>query len=128
MKKQRKKNNLKRTPIVMPEYYQLVFIQLHETFSMAIHKRYVLNPSEFRRTLLLNIRCDFIESSEVQQYSMLMKTLDDLECELKRIIESVITMILVGLKKYIALWYLHIQNGFGLPRNLCGPHVINFRE
>lgn len=71
----------------MPEYYQLVFIQLHETFSMAIHKRYVLNPSEFRRTLLLNIRCDFIESSEVQQYSMLMKTLDDLECELKRIIE-----------------------------------------
>ncbi|WP_386082304.1 hypothetical protein ACFIOZ_03415 [Vreelandella sp. F11] len=82
------KASLASDAFILPDYYQLVFSEIHDEHHEAIHQKYVVEPLEVRRSFLLNIRDFFNDQDEDKQYELLMNVLSKLECELKSVIEK----------------------------------------
>ncbi|MGL1959471.1 MAG: hypothetical protein OCD00_19500 [Colwellia sp.] len=86
-RKRRKKKPV-NDAIMIPEYYKIVFAQIHEKYEAEIHQKCVIESEKFRHSISLNVRNIFNVETEDQQHITLMKKLDKLESELKNTIEK----------------------------------------
>ncbi|KHT22269.1 hypothetical protein [Pectobacterium carotovorum] len=98
-KNNRKKNNKKsgNKTIVAPEYYQLVWSEIHDKYEDEIMEAYVAGSKEFLIDILMPVKNEFNTSGNSVKYNILRDTCIKIEAEFKRM-----------LSKHSVFYWLHI--------------------
>lgn len=81
-----KSSNIGRA-IVIPEYYILVWLRLHDKFSDLFHTRYVTDTIAFRRSLVIKFREKIVDLDQDAQHSGLFQLLQQIENEMRIVVE-----------------------------------------
>ncbi|CAH1590498.1 conserved hypothetical protein [Vibrio owensii] len=101
----RKVNKRKKKPAiknqgkikVLPEYYQIVWSEIHDRYHEELKKCAIEFPKEYRNRVLFSIEEQFNVSSLDEKYNILKRTLIEIESELKRVVS-----------KHSVFYWLHV--------------------
>ncbi|QLE91395.1 hypothetical protein [Pseudoalteromonas sp. Scap06] len=83
--------------LALPEYYQLVFSEIHDIYRDEIYQKYVLDSQSFRRDAICKYKYLIIGKDHYQQYEVLQNILCVLEEEMGRVI-----------KRHSVFFWLHL--------------------
>ncbi|MBW3531894.1 hypothetical protein [Shewanella sp. NKUCC06_TVS] len=83
--------------LALPEYYQLVFSEIHDNHRDKIYQKYVLDSQSFRRDAICKSKDLIIGKDHYQQYEVLQNILCELEEEMGRVI-----------KRHSVFFWLHL--------------------
>lgn len=87
-KAQRKKHTKARRIIVLPEYYQSVFREIHKNHENQIYKKYINDSQAFRRNAVCNHSVLTSGADAALKYDSLKSILVVIEEEMKSVIEK----------------------------------------
>lgn len=101
----RKVNKRKKKPAiknqgkikVLPEYYQIVWSEIHDRYHEELKKWAIELPKEYRNRVLFSIEEQFNVSSLDEKYNILKRILIEIESELKRVVS-----------KHSVFYWLHV--------------------
>lgn len=96
-KKSTRKKKSNNKSIVIHEYYQPVWADIHNDFHNEINDEYLVKSKEFRKKILLRIKDEFNKSDNSTQYNLLRDATVEIESEFERV-----------LSKHSIFYWLHI--------------------
>ncbi|CAK6611873.1 TPA: hypothetical protein ACHWKL_001075 [Providencia stuartii] len=99
-KNNRKKNNKKKSSnktMFFPEYYQLVWSEIHDKYEDEIREAYVVGSKGFLRDILMPVKNEFNTSNNSVKYNILRDACIKVEAEFERV-----------LSKHSVFYWLHI--------------------
>lgn len=87
-KKSTRKKKSNNKSIVIQEYYQPVWIDIHNDFHDEINDAYLVKSKEFRKKILLKIKDEFNDSDNSNQYNLLRDATVEIESEFERVLSE----------------------------------------
>jgi hypothetical protein len=86
--RQHKKRKKMANTILLPEYYLLVWYDIHQKHHELLHERNVIEPKHFRQNLVLNLFQNQNSNDTILQYEQLLDTQKKIEDKLRTVISQ----------------------------------------